>query len=207
MKYIKLGLGQETVDQKVAQGNSLVTGLTGNVNFSSINPSAATLNTKTAALLAAKVARDNAVAAAKAATVTLHNAEADFDLTLTKVALSCEAAVLGDVVKLEGAGFVIRADATPIGSLAQVTNLRVTSNTYSGKLFLRWTPVRGAKSYEVQICADPLVVANYVSLQPSPGSSITLEDLPSATRQWLRVRAIAKNSQGPWSVQVDKVVP
>jgi hypothetical protein len=163
--------------------------------------------TKVDALSAAKVARDNAVEAAKAATVNLHAAEAAFDLAITQIAVYAESAVLGDVVKLEGAGFTMRATAVPISTLPQVENLRLTSNTFAGKLFARWNPVKGAKSYEVQICADPPTDAGWRSLTPSAASTYVIEDLTSATRVWLRVRAVSKKTVGPWSQLANKVVP
>jgi hypothetical protein len=207
MKYIKLGLSGMTVDEKVAQGNALKTGLTGNANFPTTTPPLVTFAVDITGLSAAKVLRDNAVEAAKAATIALHAAEAVYDVAVTQLAVYAEATVMGDAVKLEGAGFTMRKPVLPIGTLAQVQNLRLTSNTYAGKLFARWDPVKGAKSYEVQICADPLVEENFHSITPSTASNCVIEDLPSATRQWLRVRGVAKKSVGPWSQIANKVVP
>ena len=85
--------------------------------------------------------------------------------------------------------------------------MRLTSNTFAGKLFARWGPVKGAKSYEVEICADPPVEENFHSLTPSTSGTYVIEDLASATRQWLRVRGVSKKSVGPWSQLANKVVP
>ena len=75
--------------------------------------------------------------------------------------------------------------------------MRLASNTFAGKLFARWGPVKGAKSYEVEICADPPVEENFHSLTPSTSGTYVIEDLASATRQWLRVRGVSKKSVGP----------
>jgi hypothetical protein len=207
MKLVKLGLAEKTIDEKVAQGNAIKTGLTGNANFPSTTPTAASLGTTTTALANAKIARDNAFEAAKAATVALHVAEDAYDAAVTQIAASCEATANGDAAKLEGAGFEMRATATPINTLTQVQNLRLTSNTYAGKLFARWDPVRGAKSYEVQICADPPTEENFRPLTPATAGTYVIADLPSMTRQWLRVRGVSKKSVGPWSQMANKVVP
>lgn len=86
-------------------------------------------------------------------------------------------------------------------------NLRLTSNTYAGKLFARWDPVKGVKSYEVQICPDPAVEVNFRPLTPATGGNYVIEDRDSMTRQWLRVRGVSKKSVGPWSQLANKVVP
>jgi hypothetical protein len=207
MKYVKLGLGHMTFDEKVAQGNAIKTGMTGNANFPSSNPPLVTFGAAITDLAAKKIAQALAMEAAKAATEALHASAANYDLLATQLATYAENTVAGDAVKLEGAGFTMRKPVLPIGSLAQVQNLRLTSNTYAGKLFARWDPVKGAKSYEVQICADPLVEENFHSITPSTASNCVIEDLPSATRQWLRVRGVAKKSVGPWSQIANKVVP
>ncbi len=207
MKYIKLGLSDLNVDGKVAQGNAIKTGMTGNINFPSPNPTPGTLGTVTNDLAAKKIARDNLVEACKAATEALHLAEKLYDLTITQIAAYAEGAVLGDPVKLEGAGFTMRKNPQPIGTPGQVQDLRLTSNTFAGRLFARWEPVKGVSSYEVQICPDPVVEANWRGLTPSTASNYVIEGLPSATRQWLRVRAVTKKAVGPWSQLANKVVP
>jgi hypothetical protein len=207
MKYVKLELSQKTVDEKVAQGNSIKTGMAGNANFPSPSPSLKAFDAAIATLAAKKAARDNAFEAAKAATADLHAAEQAYDLSVSQLAAYAEGAVGSDTQKLEGAGFAIRKAPEPIIGLDMVTDLKVMSNSYSGVLFARWKPLRGAKSYEVQLCADPVVEANWRSIKPSPASKTEIDNLASGTKIWVRVRGVAKKLVGPWSQPAGKVVP
>jgi hypothetical protein len=207
MKKIKLGLSHKTVDEKVAQGTAIKTAMTGNANFSTPNPSLATVGTKTTALQAAKVARDNAIEAAKAATEALHAAEADYDATITQLAAYAENITAGDPVKLESGGFELRSNATSVTDLDQVHDLRVVTNGVPGRFEVRWDNVHGAKMYEVQITATPADESSWETAKISAPTRLRIEDLPSGTRQYTRVRAVAKQLTGPWSSTVDKIVP
>jgi hypothetical protein len=118
-----------------------------------------------------------------------------------------ESAVLGDAQKLESAGFGLRGTPEPIPTLDMVQGLKLKANDYTGVLFASWKPVRGAKGYEVQLCADPLTEANWESLKPATVSKTVLEDLTTGTKYWVRVRAVAHGLDGPWSQPGWKVAP
>jgi hypothetical protein len=207
MRYIKLELSKKTVDEKVAQGKAIKAGMTGNANFPTPTPSLACLGDIIATLAAKKVARDRAFEAARAATADLHAAEQAYDLAASQLGAYAEGAVGSDVPKLEAVGFPLRKAPEPIVALDMVTDLKVTSNSYSGTLFARWKPLRGTKTYEVQLCADPAVDAHWRSIKPSPSSSTTIEGLVPGTKMWVRVRGVAKKIVGPWSQPACKVVP
>ena len=207
MRYIKLLLGSKTVDEKITQGNAIKAGLTGNPNFPSTNPSLTAFGNGITDLGAKKTARINAIEAAKAATEALHAAEQTYDTLVTQLAANAEGTVLGDPVKLESANFQLRTTPSPIKGLGQVQSLKLTSNTYAGKLFACWAPVRGAKAYELQISPDPVTPSSWRSLKPSTTSRTVIEDLTSAAKMWLQVRAVSKRTEGPWSQPACKVVP
>jgi hypothetical protein len=207
MQYVKLELSKKTVDEKVAQGNAIKTGMTGNANFPSPSLSLTAFGTTINALAAKKIARDQALEAAKAATADLHTAEQAYDLSVSQLAAYAEGAVGGDALKLEGAGFAIRKTPEPIIGLDMVDDLKVTSNSYNGVLFARWKPLRGAKSYEVQLCPDPVVETGWRSIKPSPASKTEIDNLTSGVKMWVRVRGVAKKIAGPWSQPAGKVVP
>jgi hypothetical protein len=207
MRYIKLELSKKTVDEKVAQGNAIRTGMTGNSDFPNPTPSLASLGATIATLVAKQAARDKAAEAAKVATADLHAAERAFDLAVSQLGAYAEGAVGADVAKLEAAGFPLRKAPEPIIVLDRVTDLKVTSNSYSGVLLARWKPLRGAGTYEVQLCADPVVEANWRSIKPSTSSSTRIEDLAPGRKMWVRVRAVAKKLVGPWSQPAGMIVP
>jgi hypothetical protein len=207
MKYIKLELSKKTVDEKIAQGNAIIASMTDNANFPSPSPSLTTFDKLINTLEAKRLAREKIVEAAKAATADLQAAEDAYDLAVSQLAAYTEGAVGCDTQKLEAAGFTIRKTPEPILSLDMVEDLKVSSNSYSGVLFAKWKPLRGAKSYEVQVCRDPVVEENWRSIKPSPASKAEIEHLTSGQKIWVRVRAVAKKLAGPWSQPAGKVVP
>jgi hypothetical protein len=168
MKYIKLELSTKTVDEKVAQGNAIRAGMTNNPDFPNPSLPLAKFDTFINTMAAKMVARDQAFEAAKAATAELHAAERAYDSAVSQLCAYAEGVAGADVQKLEAAGFALRKTPEPIVGLDMVTDLKLTSNSYGGVLLARWKPLRGAKSYEVQICADP---PSETSCGPFCGSS------------------------------------
>ena len=68
--------------------------------------------------------------------------------------------------------------------------------------------VRGAKSYEIQISADPPTPTSWTAKMTASKSSATIQGLTSGAKLWARVRAVgADNQPGPWSDPATKVVP
>jgi hypothetical protein len=207
MMYIKLELSMKTVDEKIAQGNAIKAGLTDNPDFPNPSLPLANFGRFINTLAAKKAARDDALEAARAATADLHAAERAYDLAVSQLSAYAEGMVGADVQKLEAAGFALRKTPEPIVGLDMVTDLKLTSNSHGGVLFARWKPVRGAKSYEVQICTDPSNETNWRSIKPSPSSSERIENLVSGTKMWVRVRGVARKTTGAWSQPACRVVP
>jgi hypothetical protein len=203
MKKIKLGLGTLNVDGKVAQGNAIKTGMTGNANYVTPVPSLTTFGNAITDLAAKKTARENAFEAAKAATEALHTSENTYDALITQLASYAEATVAGDAVKLEGAGFQLRSTPTPVGQLGQVHDLRLSINGFPGMLHARWAPLKGAAAYDVQISTDGVAWTNADS---STKSRTNIDGLASGVREYVRVRGVGK-TVGPWSSAISAIVP
>jgi len=207
MKYIKLGLSMKTVEEKIVQGTAIRAGLTNNPAFPNPSLPLATFDALVNTLNAKRVSRDEAFEAARAATADLHAAERAYDQAVSQLGAYAEGVVGADVQKLEAVGFALRKTPEPILGLDMVTDLKLTSNSYSGVLFARWKPLRGAKSYEVQICADPTNETNWRSIKPSPCSSEMIENLVPGTKMWVRVRGVARKTTGAWSQPACRIVP
>lgn len=206
-KRVKLALAKKTPDQKVTLGNTLHTGLTGNLDFPSPKPDLPTYAATVANLKAKHEAFLTVTEQAKSAREARKDALALFDTQTTQLAAYAEAACNGDPVKLEAAGFAVRKTPEPNGELALVTDLQLKPGKHDGTLKAKWKPTRGAAAYDLQICPDPITEANWRNLAPSSRSRATLRELASGTKLWLRVRAIGKGSAGPWSNPSVKIVP
>ncbi len=210
MAKVKLNLARRSVDEKLTFGDGIKNGITNNAttfpdpvpNMTAYGALITDLRTKNNAVTTAK-------AALKAAYTALAASEAAFDAGTTTLGEYVQTKSGGEQAKIESAGMSVKAPNTPIGPLGQVENLSVTVGDDDGELELSWDPVRGAKSYEIQVCPDPITPANWRSLAPSTKSKKTLKNLPSGQRTWVRVRAIApkEENDGAWSDPAVKVVP
>jgi hypothetical protein len=127
-------------------------------------------------------------------------------------ASTAEGATGGDEVKLRKLGFtdLIETTATAsAGPLEKVSELSLSAGDNDGELDAQWNSqaAEGAKSYEVQTTATVNDGASWQPRTTVTKSSAALKDLPSGTRQWVRVRAIGSAGPGPWSDPVSKMVP
>ena len=206
-KHVKLNLAKTNVEQKISQGNTLHTGLTGNPNFSAPTPTMPTYAATIAGLTNTHAAYLSLKEQTKGALDARNAAEALYDDQTTQLAAYAEGASGGDAAKLEAAGFQTRKTPEPVGPLDEVVNLSVKQAKHEGTLKLKWAPVRGAVSYEVQLCPDPITSAGWQKLDPSSKSRCAITGLTAGTRVWVRVRAIGSSPPGPWSNPATRIVP
>lgn len=203
----KLDLKGKTPLQKVQKTGDLVTATTGNANFPTPTPSLATMTAKADALSAAFSERETAKQTLDMKQTALETAEADLDAALVSFAAYVEAASGGDQAKILSSGLAVKGQSAPIGPLPQVEGLDSTTGDAEGRVNLRWSPVKGAKTYEVQTCPDPITAAGWKAAGLSTKASLVIEGLPSGSRCWFRVRAIGSAGPGPWSDPCVKTVP
>ena len=207
MAKVKLSLNKLTPDEILALTNQIITAMTGNANFTTPNPSLASVTTL-------KNTATTKVAAQKAAQLAALQATNDRDVALNALttalgllALNVESTSGGDAVKIQSAGMTVKSPATPQTVPTQVLNLAVSNSDNEGELDAQWDPVRSAKTYQVQISPDPITTTSWRDVTPSSVSKTVIEGLTSGTRIWVRVRAINKKGQGPWSDPATKIVP
>lgn len=203
----KLDLKGKTPLQKVQKTGDIVTATTDNPNFPTPNPSLATLTAKADALSAAFSEREAARQALDAKQAALETAEADLDAALVSFAAHVESASGGDKAKILSSGLGVKGESAPIGPLPQVEGLESSAGEAEGTVNLRWSPVKGAKTYEVQTCPDPITTAGWRTVGLPTKASLAVDGLPSGGRCWFRVRAIGSAGPGPWSDPTVKTVP
>jgi hypothetical protein len=205
----KLNLDRLNPDEVVSLASTIKTALTGNATFTTPNPTLVALGT----LITTAQTKTAAYNTARAALQTLLD-DRDAAVEALRAGLRAEAAYVenvsgGDPVKIQSAGMAVRAGNAPVGSLGQVSNLAVAAGDDDGELDATWDPVRGAKSYQVQTCADPITPAGWKDAAPVSKSRKALTNLPSGVRTWVRVRAIGakEENNGAWSDPAVKTVP
>jgi hypothetical protein len=193
----------------VSLANQIKTAMTSNASFTTPNPSLTSIGTLITTATTKIAAQKAAAQAALQATNDRDAAIAALNAALTLLAAYVENTSGGDAVKIQSAGMSVKAASAHIGALDQAQNLAVTAGDNDGELDATWDPVRGAKSYQVQVSADPITGTSWRDVSPVSGSGKTLTGLTSGARTWVRVRAIAPKeaNNGAWSDPAVKMVP
>jgi hypothetical protein len=106
---------------------------------------------------------------------------------------------LGDPAFILAKGYDVAGSPTPVPPVGRVTNLSLKHGDHDGAVDASWDRDYSAYSYEVQTSHDPMTPGGWVPNQTSPRSTCTLSGLPSATRVWVRVRAIGGDVPGEYS--------
>jgi hypothetical protein len=203
----KLNLRGLSTLQKVQKTNDIVAALTGNTNYTTPNPTLAAVTASSDGLSSAFSAREDARMALEEKQTLLENTEDGHDTLLNLLMAYVENASGGDEAKILSAGFEVKGRPTPVGEMPQVDGLDCAIGDAEGRVILRWKSIKGAKSYEVQTCPDPISAAGWKAAGITTRASLTLDGLPTGGRCWFRVRAIGSAGPGPWSDPAVKTVP
>jgi hypothetical protein len=130
----------------------------------------------------------------------------------------------GDVVLILSTGFDVSKVPAPIGPLPQVEKLESLVTKFPGTADLRWSPVKGSRSYVVELMLEPTEAPK--PLFNAEGEAVftaqekdewryatstsrgraTLGTLLSARYYWFRVAAIGAAGQGPYSNPIRVIV-
>ena len=208
MAKVKLGLGNLTPEQLVTAAKATKTGLTGNANFTTPNPTLVAFG----ALITAAETKIDAYEVLKGAAET-GLAERDVAVAALRSGYSLlgdyiQNASGGDRVKIESANVGVRAEGAPV-AMVRVLNVALSEGDIPGTVDAMWKPVPSARSYEIQInTVDVDVEANWSFKKSISKSSGTLTGLTSGGKLWVRVRAIGGNDDaGTYSDPATKIVP
>ena len=91
--------------------------------------------------------------------------------------------------------------ASTVTAPTRLENLKARHGGKHGEIYLKGSPVKSAKSYDIEICeGDPSVEENWrhaaVAVQ---ASKMLVTGLTPGRVYWFRVSGIGANGQGPWS--------
>ena len=109
------------------------------------------------------------------------------------------------IIRLAGMG--VRSGPSPIGAMPRVQKLRTRPSDFPGAVEASWAPVRGAKSYLIEVLTgDVSVEANWHHADIATKASKRIGNLASG-KVWIRVCAKGTEKQpGPWSDPAEEVV-
>ena len=207
MAKIALGLSKLKPEQKIQLAKDIRTGMTGNANVPTPNPTLIALGALTTTAETKLTVVNALEEQLKAARLDLANALIALDAGLTQEAAYVQDVTGGDAVKIATTNMPIRRPNEPIGPLGQVLDLAVKAGVNAGELKANWKKLRGAKSYEVQVSVDPFTAQTWRGVAPSPKIRTVIEGLTTGAKMWVRVRGIGKGDPGPWSDPATMIVP
>ncbi|MBI4712278.1 MAG: fibronectin type III domain-containing protein [Planctomycetes bacterium] len=207
MGKVKLGLKGMPIPDKIALATLIVTKMTGNPNFVTPNPALADI---TAVKIGLQTVYNNALSLrqqANAATDLQAKKEKEIDRILTQASLYVENISAGNDAKILSAGMNIRHRIAPIGPLSTPANLYAKAGQNDGEIVLNWEPVRGARSYVVEITTDANAPNSWKHKTNVTESSAAITGLASGSKYWFKVAGIGAAGQGPFSDPAAKYAP
>ena len=207
MAKVKLNLDRLSDVQLILKSKDIKTKLTGNVNFPTTTPSLVDYGVLITAAETGLAASDAANATAKQKTTEKNTVMDALRRGTAQLGTSVEATSGGDAAKIQSAGMDVKATSTPIGTPAQVQDFALSAGDHDGELDAQWSPVNGAKSYELETSPDPITLTSWGNKQATTKSKLTITGLTSGTRVWARVRALGAAGPGNWSDPATKIVP
>jgi hypothetical protein len=197
---VALGLGRLSISKKIEKARFIVASMTGNANFTTPNPSLATITAYVNALEAACIAAQGGRAHD---TANMYAKEVVLDLSLKSLGAYVEgianATPLIAASTILSAGMNVKAKG---GKVAHDFGVKVTGNAGEVKL-VHLSVKRG--SQEFQMTTDPGTEASWARIYCGTRASFVKTGLTSGTRYYFRATAIDKNGQRPWSAVMNMI--
>lgn len=198
---VSLGLSSLSIPKKIARTRFIVSSITGNVNFTTPNPSLAVITTNVNALEAAALAAQGGGADD---TASRHAKEAVLDLSMKTLSAYVESIANANPPNAEAiilsAGMEVKGKG---GRVAREFEITVTGRPGEVKLVNR-SIKRG--TYEFQMTTDPTTETSWYKIYAGTVGQFVKNGLTSGTRYYFRSTIISKDGQAPWSQVKNSIV-
>ena len=197
MFEVVLNVARLGLEAFLVRVESIVSKMTGNSAFPTPAPALADLTAQVAAIRAKRTARDAAKASAKQLTTELKALSKTLRGDLEELADYVGKTATTEA-QVQSADMALKAAATPAQQLDAPQNLSLSYGDDDGALDASVDAEPEADFYEWHIALD---AANpvWTHKATSPGSSETLEDLPSGQKICVRARTHNAAGYSPWS--------
>jgi hypothetical protein len=210
MNKVKLGLKKLSAEQLIQYIRQIIKNLLGNIYFTSTTPASATVTTAINDYETALNNEKTAYETAKSMTATAHQKRIALELITNQLGNFIENASGGDAAKIKSTGMDIKA--SPVhhtGVPFKPTGMAASAGDKEGEIDLHWDACKdkSAKSYRVEICADPIDKSKWQQCKTATKSKVAVNHLTSGQGYWLRVCAINPKGESGWSDPAFKVAP
>lgn len=169
----------------------------------------ADLSAKTAAAKSAYDAAQAGQTEAIRLTASMHDADVALNNSYDSCVDHAQALTGGDPDQIARLGMQSYAGGPGAiaGTLPQMQQVSATCGAFPGTAQVVGEKIHGAKTYLVQVCADPPTEAGWRLVSASPKHALTVEGLARGSTQWFRMAAVGTQGvRGPWSKPVPLVV-
>ena len=201
MSKIKLDLTHQSIASAIPYLKKITGKMDGNAKFTTLAEETTALELATTNLDTANTNYDKSVAESTQL-LTLRNNAFDAANAAAHTLASGAQKISTDAADLQGGGWDLVAESTPVGALSPPANFHATAGDASGSVDLAWDPQHGAQTHIAHFAAAPTGpwTQGYIGKK----SSCTIPGLPSGVEQWFRVQASGTAGLGDWSGPIVK---
>jgi len=206
MKKVKMDISKLDPPKKIQKGKEIVAKMTGNKNFPTPNPD---LKTVSICINDFEISYENALDGGHTLKQLMYSKEKQFDLIIVQLAGYVESVAAGDEQKILSSGFEVRK-FTPHSIQTDV----VKAGNLPGEVIVKAMLAPDDKNilHEWQYCIDVLpadnTVAGWIGLKPTTKANITISNLVSGSKVWVRHLAIlSKAKETAWHLLGSVIVP
>jgi hypothetical protein len=204
----KLGIYKLNPTKLAELAENVHTGMSANAaTFTNPNPSLPELAGLTTTVRDKHAAKDAAKAALRVAVLEEREAVTGLRGGLVRAQSYVDNISAGEEHVIRLAGMGVRSGPSPIGAMPRVQKLRTRPSDFPGAVEASWAPVRGAKSYLIEVLTgDVSVEANWRHADIATKASKTVSNLASG-KVFIRVCAKGTDEKpGAWSDPAEEVV-
>ncbi|MBI4945030.1 MAG: fibronectin type III domain-containing protein [Bacteroidetes bacterium] len=191
---VVLRLASLSIPKKIEKTRFIVTSMTGNVNFTTPNPTLATITANAGNLETAHIAAQGGGADE---TANMHAKELVLDLSLKLLSAYVEGIANSNPMNAEAiilsAGMEVKSGG---GRRAKEFAAEQTGNPGEVKLS---TLSSNRATFVFQMTTSPSTESSWATIGQSTRAKLVKSGLVSGTRYYFRVAMIDKNGQNPWS--------
>ena len=206
-KKAALNLRNASAAEVALKASTIVSKMTSNPNFTTPNPTLASITTQLNLLNTKLQEQDVAIKTQIQKTADVQIEKENLLELLNKECNYVDSAANGSDVKILSAGFDVKKDAVPLGLLPAPKKVLALEGANDGEINGTWEAVKGAKSYIVELSTDINDVSNWEHKVTVTKAKCTIVGLTSGVRVWIRVAAINGAGQGAYSDPATKTVP
>lgn len=196
MKLIKAGLRTLSPAQVVSKSEYVENRMNGNANFTTPSPALADI---TAARVQLVDALRDATSGAHEAVARKNAAVKQLRDLLTQLSRYVNSVAGSDVDKAVSSGFDLSKTPDPVDRLDAPQELEARMSDYAGRIDLRWDGVRGARMYQVYMCAGDPATAPWTVVGQCSLTKFQVKDVEPNRFFSFRVSALGRIGEGPGS--------